>query len=212
MRSVLTRCPQNAPRPPYHTVSLIVSSIAYVAYRCIMPELCGDSVVLWSVILLVTVIFEVNIFFNYFMSVFAVAGSTKEWPAPALTDAALDGASFSGARCDNGGDGGGTDAGAAHMGGGVARHAFRDCRLCVPCGRAKPPKAHHCRTCGICVQGMDHHCPFVNNCVVRPQYLTITWDVAFSPHATKPSVLFSLHRRLQVELLISEDERLSSRP
>ncbi|EEH55721.1 uncharacterized protein MICPUCDRAFT_18413, partial [Micromonas pusilla CCMP1545] len=46
-----------------------------------------------------------------------------------------------------------------------ARGCFAGCTLCVPCGAAKPPHAHHCSACGACVAGMDHHCPFVNNCV-----------------------------------------------
>jgi len=37
--------------------------------------------------------------------------------------------------------------------------------FCRKCDNFKPPRAHHCSTCGQCVQIMDHHCPWVNNCV-----------------------------------------------
>jgi len=36
---------------------------------------------------------------------------------------------------------------------------------CKKCNSAKPPRAHHCSTCGRCIMKMDHHCPWVNNCV-----------------------------------------------
>ena len=33
------------------------------------------------------------------------------------------------------------------------------------CQVLQPPRAHHCRQCGKCVRKMDHHCPWINNCV-----------------------------------------------
>lgn len=36
---------------------------------------------------------------------------------------------------------------------------------CPKCLCIKPPRAHHCRICFRCVRKMDHHCPWINNCV-----------------------------------------------
>lgn len=37
--------------------------------------------------------------------------------------------------------------------------------ICIKCEAYRPPRAHHCRTCGRCIRKMDHHCPWINNCV-----------------------------------------------
>ncbi|OMJ67042.1 hypothetical protein SteCoe_35908 [Stentor coeruleus] len=36
---------------------------------------------------------------------------------------------------------------------------------CRKCELSKPLRAHHCGVCGKCVLKMDHHCPWINNCV-----------------------------------------------
>eukprot|EP00494_Astrolonche_serrata_P024350 UN24608 len=36
---------------------------------------------------------------------------------------------------------------------------------CPRCETPKPREAHHCRTCQRCIIKLDHHCPWVNNCV-----------------------------------------------
>lgn len=38
-------------------------------------------------------------------------------------------------------------------------------RQCKWCNAPKPTSAIHCGTCARCVVRMDHHCPWVNNCV-----------------------------------------------
>lgn len=39
-------------------------------------------------------------------------------------------------------------------------------RWCYMCTAPKSPTAHHCRRCGVCVEGLDHHCIFTaNSCI-----------------------------------------------
>ncbi|XP_066146788.1 palmitoyltransferase ZDHHC20-A-like [Euwallacea fornicatus] len=38
-------------------------------------------------------------------------------------------------------------------------------RYCCICMHIKPDRTHHCRTCETCYLRMDHHCPWLNNCV-----------------------------------------------
>jgi palmitoyltransferase len=192
-------------------VTGIILSIALAVYWYLLPTLCGlrpfdhvSDAVLWCLFVGLTVIFEVNIFFNYFVAVFATAGSTKEWPKPSPSANHESAPSNGGDSTSSGSDvlggmssGMGWDSVASREPGPggrhVSRHAFKDCRLCVPCGRAKPPKAHHCRTCGTCVQSMDHHCPFVNNCVgadnMRHFLLFLGWATSGCMYALSIAVL-----------------------
>ncbi|ORZ18939.1 DHHC palmitoyltransferase-domain-containing protein [Absidia repens] len=43
-------------------------------------------------------------------------------------------------------------------------------RFCRSCDAYKPPRAHHCRVCRRCILKMDHHCPWINNCVGHGNY------------------------------------------
>uniref|UniRef100_A0A3Q3FUP6 Palmitoyltransferase n=1 Tax=Labrus bergylta TaxID=56723 RepID=A0A3Q3FUP6_9LABR len=36
---------------------------------------------------------------------------------------------------------------------------------CPVCRVVQPPRAGHCRICGVCVQRLDHHCVWINSCV-----------------------------------------------
>ena len=38
-------------------------------------------------------------------------------------------------------------------------------RMCQRCLKAKPDRCHHCSQCNRCILKMDHHCPWVGNCI-----------------------------------------------
>jgi len=47
----------------------------------------------------------------------------------------------------------------------IGGQASSEVKKCHKCGGPKPLRCHHCKVCRRCVLKMDHHCPFVNNCV-----------------------------------------------
>lgn len=45
-----------------------------------------------------------------------------------------------------------------------------DRRHCKWCAKFKPDRCHHCRVCRTCILKMDHHCPWIYNCVGFKNY------------------------------------------
>ena len=42
--------------------------------------------------------------------------------------------------------------------------------VCGKCDRIRPLRTHHCSVCKTCVMKMDHHCPWIYNCVGYGNY------------------------------------------
>lgn len=38
-------------------------------------------------------------------------------------------------------------------------------QVCVVCRARREMRSHHCKECGRCVRRLDHHCPWIDNCV-----------------------------------------------
>ncbi|XP_069667790.1 palmitoyltransferase ZDHHC15-like [Haliaeetus albicilla] len=53
-------------------------------------------------------------------------------------------------------------------------------RFCDRCQLIKPDRCHHCTVCAICVLKMDHHCPWVNNCIGFSNYKFFLLFLAYS--------------------------------
>ncbi|CAK4309035.1 unnamed protein product [Aphanomyces euteiches] len=48
--------------------------------------------------------------------------------------------------------------------------------LCAHCQIRRPAEAIHCYECGVCIDGMDHHCPWTGKCIGKQ---TIMWFYLF---------------------------------
>jgi hypothetical protein len=46
--------------------------------------------------------------------------------------------------------------------------------LCHTCKAVRPVRAKHCRQCNRCVEVLDHHCPWIDNCIGRKNRVPFT--------------------------------------
>jgi hypothetical protein len=66
-----------------------------------------------------------------------------------------------------------------HMDHLLSREFLASLPQCPICALPKPPRAHHCRTCGYCHVRMDHHCPALGQCIAlrnhQPFLVLLHW-------------------------------------
>ncbi|KLO11618.1 hypothetical protein SCHPADRAFT_998778 [Schizopora paradoxa] len=63
---------------------------------------------------------------------------------------------------------------------------FNTCHkgLCKPLSNWKPPRTHHCSSCGACRVGFDHHCPWIGTCLTMnllPRFALFLTCIALIP-------------------------------
>ncbi|XP_039028691.1 probable protein S-acyltransferase 16 isoform X2 [Hibiscus syriacus] len=85
-----------------------------------------------------------------------------------------------------------------------------DLRYCQKCSHFKPPRAHHCRICKMCILRMDHHCVWINNCVGHANYKAFFVFVVYAITACFYSLVL-LFGSLNSDSQIDEQQRDSLR-
>ncbi|XP_041823772.1 palmitoyltransferase ZDHHC23-B [Melanotaenia boesemani] len=50
---------------------------------------------------------------------------------------------------------------------------------CPVCRVVRPPRAGHCRICGVCVLRLDHHCVWINSCVGQANHCSFLLTLVF---------------------------------
>ncbi|KAJ6485858.1 DHHC palmitoyltransferase-domain-containing protein [Mycena sanguinolenta] len=76
---------------------------------------------------------------------------------------------------------------------------------CAKCnGVWKPPRTHHCSTCGVCRMEFDHHCPWVGNCVTRARMKKFLALLFLAPVAYSVSML-PVYRPLMRHMALALD-------
>lgn len=81
---------------------------------------------------------------------------------------------------------------------------FAQCDKAGCNGRWKPPRTHHCSSCGVCRLEFDHHCPWIGNCVTLSRQKAFLALLYLTPVAFAVAVLPIVHTLyLQFVLAIS---------
>ncbi|OCF43186.1 hypothetical protein I317_03031 [Kwoniella heveanensis CBS 569] len=64
-------------------------------------------------------------------------------------------------------------------------------KYCETCESYRPPRSSHCRLCGNCVDGIDHHCSYLHNCVGKRNYFSFLVTITTATIADIYIVVFS---------------------
>ncbi|XP_067234564.1 palmitoyltransferase ZDHHC23-B isoform X1 [Chanodichthys erythropterus] len=62
---------------------------------------------------------------------------------------------------------------------GTAQESVQRMNWCTVCKVVRPPRAGHCRICGVCILRLDHHCVWINSCVGQANHLSFLLTLVF---------------------------------
>lgn len=121
----------------------LISMVVVTFFRTLMPTVTENFSAYWWANVVVGGWILFNIFFNYASCIFTSPGQPPK--ASAEESAALRDADASSAS--------------------DPRNGGEYSKWCKTCNQPKPARCHHCHICKKCVLAMDHHCPWMANCV-----------------------------------------------
>lgn len=156
--------------------SCIISLCAFVYYRFVLPYLYFSfpESALNNVHWVAGIYFVLQLFFHYFYCVIAGPGKVTDRECVKLTGLSL--AQFRDQHTREAIQEDKDGAEKLHRGSGRLEY-----KVCNKCCAPKPSRAHHCSICNVCVLKMDHHCPWLHNCVGngnhRSFFLFLFWLV-----------------------------------
>ncbi|XP_042570260.1 palmitoyltransferase ZDHHC23-B-like isoform X2 [Cyprinus carpio] len=62
---------------------------------------------------------------------------------------------------------------------GTAQQGVQRRNWCAVCKVVRPPRAGHCRICGVCILRLDHHCVWINSCVGQANHRNFLLTLTF---------------------------------
>ncbi|BES99368.1 DHHC palmitoyltransferase [Nesidiocoris tenuis] len=91
----------------------------------------------------------------------------------------------------------------------IIEEAVSICRKCIV---PKPPRTHHCSVCGTCILKMDHHCPWLNNCVGHYNHRYFFMYMVFIALSTLFIMIFGAEIAYKEVWLQTSDDEIYGHP